>query len=165
MRLAYVGSGPYCYANSLAMVIGASWPGPSVIEVLTGSPFGAQLLDGTLPYFDPPGWNPSIGLDNAIEAIGWACARTSGGSPKEAINRLSEALRRGPVIIGPLEIGLLLHHPGSGRAIGADHYVVALDIAGGLVQFHDPDGFPFALLPVSLAPLYTELAEELGPAR
>ena len=32
----YIGSGPYCYANSLAMALGPTAPSPSIIEVLTG---------------------------------------------------------------------------------------------------------------------------------
>lgn len=38
MTVRYIGSGPYCYANSLAMVLGSAAPSPAVIEVLTGSP-------------------------------------------------------------------------------------------------------------------------------
>jgi hypothetical protein len=49
----YIGSGPYCYANSLAMMLGPAAPPPSVIEVLTGSPFGIELIAGRLPFFDP----------------------------------------------------------------------------------------------------------------
>lgn len=44
----YIGSGPYCYANALAMLLGPAGPAPAVIEVLTGSPFGIQLLAGRL---------------------------------------------------------------------------------------------------------------------
>jgi len=58
----YIGSGPYCYANSLAMILGAEGPDPSAIEVLTGSPFGFQLYQGRLPWFDPLGWDPGVGL-------------------------------------------------------------------------------------------------------
>ncbi|HEX2315495.1 MAG TPA: hypothetical protein VHJ17_17255 [Thermomonospora sp.] len=54
MTLRYIGSGPYCYANSLAMVMGAEAPEPGVIEVVTGSPFGLQLHEGRTPFFDPP---------------------------------------------------------------------------------------------------------------
>ena len=39
----HVGSGPYCYANSLAMIFGKRAPKTSAIEVLTGVPFGALL--------------------------------------------------------------------------------------------------------------------------
>jgi hypothetical protein len=38
MTVRYIGSGPYCYANSLAMMLGSAAPEPAVIEVLTGSP-------------------------------------------------------------------------------------------------------------------------------
>jgi hypothetical protein len=54
VSLRCIGSGPYCYANSLAMILGAASLDPSAIEVLTGSPFGISLLDDGLPFFDPP---------------------------------------------------------------------------------------------------------------
>lgn len=38
------------------MVLGPTAPPPSVTEVVTGSPFGLQLLAGRLPLFDPYGW-------------------------------------------------------------------------------------------------------------
>jgi hypothetical protein len=66
----YIGSGPYCYANSLAMLLGPDAPPPSMIEVLTGSPFGLELLAGRLPLFDPYGWDPDRGLDDAIGLLG-----------------------------------------------------------------------------------------------
>jgi hypothetical protein len=37
MSVRYVGSGPYCYANCLALMLGRGAPDPSAIEVLTGS--------------------------------------------------------------------------------------------------------------------------------
>ncbi|MFG2560389.1 hypothetical protein [Streptomyces sp. NPDC048496] len=52
---------------------GASW--------LTGSPFGVQLIVGTRPLFEPYGWDPEIGLDAAIELLGWSCRRSDGGTP------------------------------------------------------------------------------------
>ena len=75
----YIGSGPYCYANSLAMMLGPAGPGAPVIEVLTGSPFGAELLGGVTPFFSPPGRDPGIGLDAAIGLLGWTCRRSGGG--------------------------------------------------------------------------------------
>ena len=144
----YVGSGPYCYANSLAMILGKRAPDPSAIEVLTGAPFGVLLLDGTLPFFSPGGWNPSIGLDAALDSLGWACDRAAGGDAEGAIDRLRVATQEAPVLVGPVDLGLLLHHPGSGRAIGADHYVVALAVEEAAVRFHDPHGYPYATLPI-----------------
>ncbi|MCP2319161.1 Butirosin biosynthesis protein H, N-terminal [Nocardia amikacinitolerans] len=144
----YIGSGPYCYSNSLAMLLGADAPPVGVIETLTGAPFGAQV-EGERPYFDPVGWHPEIGLDAAIDLLGWRCARTNGGSAAEAVDRLRVALDHGPVLLGPLDMGLLSYRPGSGVAIGADHYVVALVMEADVVVLHDPQGHPYATLPVA----------------
>ena len=36
-HIPYVGSGPYCYANSFAMLLGERAPSTAVIEVATGA--------------------------------------------------------------------------------------------------------------------------------
>ncbi|MFG3439213.1 hypothetical protein ACGF0J_18370 [Nonomuraea sp. NPDC047897] len=149
MSLPYVGSGPYCYANSLKMILGDAAPSASVIEVLTGSPYGMQLIAGRLPLFDPYGWDPETGLDAAIDLLGWTCERDDGGSAAEAVGRLRRACEDGPVLAGPLEMGLLTHQPGSGTAVGADHYVVVLEVGDDTVLLHDPQGYPYATLPVA----------------
>ncbi|WP_026922567.1 hypothetical protein [Glycomyces arizonensis] len=147
MFFPYTGSGSYCYANALDMCLGDASPGPAVIEVLTGSPFGMQLLGGTTPFFDPAGWDGDIGIDAALAALGWECRRTS-GDREEAERLLREAETADPVLVGPVEMGLHDHRPGLGEPIGADHCVVALGVTGGMVRFHDPAGHPFATLPV-----------------
>lgn len=142
---AYVGSGPYCYANSLSMVVDQGWR-PELLETLTGSPFGFQMV-GPLPLFDPPGWDPDIGLDQALTLLGWESDRETFASEDEAFDRLSRLAEDGPVFVGPLEMGLLLHQPGSGRPIGADHFVAVLEADGDGVTMHDPQGHPYAWLP------------------
>ncbi|GGN14144.1 hypothetical protein FHR83_003821 [Actinoplanes campanulatus] len=144
----YIGSGPYCYANSLAMMLGAGAPSPSVIEVLTGSPFGFEILGGRLPLFDPYGWDPDRGLDDAIRLLGWTCHRTGAEDDDQALDMLRDALEKGPVLAGPVEFGLLRHLPGMTGPINSDHFVVVLEIDGDLVRFHDPHGCPYATLPV-----------------
>jgi hypothetical protein len=57
------------------MALGPEAPSPSTIEVLTGSPFGFGLLAGRVPLFDPYGWDPNRGLDDAIGRLGWTCRR------------------------------------------------------------------------------------------
>ncbi|MFI7465046.1 hypothetical protein [Nonomuraea sp. NPDC049646] len=148
MSVTYVGSGPYCYANSLAMVLGGEAPPPAVIEVLTGSPYGMQLIGGRLPLFDAFGWDPEIGIDAAIGLLGWECERADGGTAAAALDRLRRACQDGPVVAGPLELGLLAYQPGSGEAVGADHYVVVLEVGRDTVLVHDPQGYPYATLPV-----------------
>ncbi|MCB5167015.1 hypothetical protein LG634_19500 [Streptomyces bambusae] len=145
--LAYVGSGPYCFTNSLAMMLGEEAPSTAVIETLTGSPFGAQLLGGSLPLFDPYGWDPELGLDAAIALLGWSCERTDGGTPAEALERLRTACSRGPVLVGPVDMGLLLYQPGTPDDGGGDHYVVVLAADEDGVELHDPHGHPYATLP------------------
>src|SRR5246127_3439746 len=93
MTVRYIGSGPYCYANSLAMVLGPAAPSPSVIEVLTGSPFGIELLAGRLPLFDPYGWDPDRGLDDAIALLGWTCQRQGAGDDEQALAMLQDAVK------------------------------------------------------------------------
>ncbi|MGW6705911.1 hypothetical protein ACWGDE_13620 [Streptomyces sp. NPDC054956] len=145
--LGYVGSGPYCYTNSLAMMLGGEAPSTTVIETLTGSPFGAQLIAGSLPLFDPYGWHPEAGLDDAIALLGWSCERSDGGTPAEALERLRAACAHGPVLVGPVDMGLLLYQPGTPNADGGDHYVVVLAADEEGVELHDPHGHPWATLP------------------
>ncbi|MEU9338508.1 hypothetical protein AB0D49_36060 [Streptomyces sp. NPDC048290] len=151
MELEFAGATPYCYANSLAMMLNSAAPAPSAIEVLTGSPFGAQWATGGLPYFDPPGWDPDLGLDRAADLLGWTCRHTAGGDATAAMARLRAAARSGPVLVGPVDMGLLTHQPeAAGTADGTDHWVVVLDVTDDLVVFHDPEGFPFATLPADI---------------
>ncbi|MBV1849369.1 hypothetical protein KUA19_04430 [Catellatospora sp. NEAU-YM18] len=130
------------------MQLGAAAPSPSTIEVLTGSPFGFQLLGGGLPLFDPYGWDPDQGLDNAIELLGWTCHREGADDGDTALARLREAVQDGPVLVGPVEIGWLRHQPGMTGPIESDHFVSVLAVHGDLVEFHDPQGHPYATLPV-----------------
>ncbi|MGW5676699.1 hypothetical protein ACWEV4_16725 [Streptomyces sp. NPDC003860] len=146
----YAGSGPYCYTHSLTMAVGAErMPSPTVVETLTGSPFGVQLIGGTLPMFDPYGWDPELGLNQAVELLGLSCRHACGGTPAEALARLREAAARGPVLVGPVDMGLLLYRPGTPDPGFGDHYVVVLAVEGpedesATVLLHDPQGHPYA---------------------
>ncbi|MFD7561218.1 hypothetical protein ACFV9E_42905 [Streptomyces sp. NPDC059835] len=145
--LGYVGSGPYCYTNSLAMMLGGEAPSTSIIETLTGSPFGVQLIAGSMPLFDPYGWHPEAGLDAAIALLGWSCERSDGGTSAEALERLRTACSQGPVLVGPVDMGLLLYQPGTPSSNGGDHYVVVLGADEDGIELHDPHGHPYATMP------------------
>ncbi|WP_163853103.1 hypothetical protein [Paenibacillus elgii] len=148
-HVTYTGSGPYCYANSFAMMFGAGAPSPAVIEFATGSPFGMQLIGGTLPFFDPYSWDPEAGFDDALTALSWTSTVTKSGDADEALARLKASLSDGPVWIGPLEMGHLRHQPEMTGPIGADHYVVVLEVNDERVLMHDPHGYPYVSLPLS----------------
>ncbi|ATY62473.1 RADC family [Cordyceps militaris] len=147
----YVGSGPYCYANSFAMVLGAKAPSTAVIEFATSSAFGMEIINvpkNPLIFFDPYGWDPLKSFDDALEAMGWRCTEIIGKDAQDALISLQAAVKKGPVFVGPVEIGLLKHQPNARGAIGADHYVVILGIDNNTVEMHDPHGFPYATLPL-----------------
>nr|WP_245579078.1 hypothetical protein [Inquilinus limosus] len=144
----YIGSGPYCYANSFAMMFGDRTPSTAVIEFATGSPFGMQLVGGTLPFFDPYGWTPEAGFDGVLDALGWTSSLHRGGTAGQALAALAAALADGPVWVGPVEMGHLRHQPEMTGPIGADHYVVVLGLEERRVLMHDPQGHPYATLPV-----------------
>ncbi|MBF9134152.1 hypothetical protein I0C86_35225 [Plantactinospora sp. S1510] len=147
-HIPYVGSGPYCYANSFAMLLGGQAPSTAIIEVATGGTFGMQIIGGTMVFFDAYGWNPEVGFDQALEAIGWTSTVSRGGDADEALARLARAAASGPVWVGPLEMGHLRHHPEMTGPIGADHFVVVLDVTDERVLVHDPHGYPYAQVPV-----------------
>jgi hypothetical protein len=148
-HIAYVGSGPYCYANSFAMLLGGQAPPVPVIQVACGGPFGMQLIAGSRVLFDAYGWDPELGFDQALPAIGWSSTVTKGGDADDALARLRAAAEVGPVWVGPLEMGHLRHQPEMTGPIGADHYVVVLEVTDERVLMHDPHGFPYADLPVA----------------
>ncbi|MEV0378522.1 hypothetical protein [Nonomuraea sp. NPDC050643] len=142
------------------MMLGPAAPPAGVIETLTGSPFGMQLIGGARPFFDPYGWDPEIGLDAAIDLLGQECDRSDAGTPEQALERLRAAVARGPALAGPVDMALLPYTPGG----GGDHYVVVLAVEGESVVVHDPHGHPFATLPVPdfLAAWRAEAVEYLG---
>lgn len=148
----YVGSGDYCYANSLYMSLLGSGanpdhlPSPGFLECLTTMPFGNTYFTSTkLVLFD--GFDPDQGLTRAIETLGWTCQLERGGNEQEALRRLRTASQRGPVLLGPLDLGHLRYHPNYAFLGGADHFVVALEVSQDYVLVHDPKGFPYATLP------------------
>ncbi len=151
--LPYVGSGDYCFSNSLHMSLlgsGAppeSLPSTGFLECLTTMPFGyTYLKEAELFFFSGP--NPDLGLTRAIETLGWACQVERGGTEGEALARLRAAAQHGPVLIGPLNMGYLTYNPNYLYLDGADHYIVVLSVEEDHVLVHDPKGFPCAALPL-----------------
>ena len=47
------------------------------------------------------------------------------------VKHMLTAVQDGPVLVGPLEMGLLLYHPGAGNPIEADHYLVVQSMDSG----------------------------------
>src|SRR5947209_14948986 len=101
--LPYIGSGDYCFSNSLHMsLLGSGAPADSLpstgfLECLTTLPFGyTYLKEAELFFFSGP--NPDLGLTRAIETLGWTCQvercgdermaplhRLAGGKPAQSL--------------------------------------------------------------------------------
>ncbi len=152
MLVDYSGNGPYCFSDALTMMFGRHSPGRAVLDVLSGVPFGLSIqstgmVDQDLPFFCARDWLPPEGIATCVELLGWKFD-LRGGSAEEAMALLHAATPERPVLAGPVEMGLLPHHPGLGQPIGADHHVVVFGVDGDLVLMHDPHGYPFATVPV-----------------
>ncbi|KAL2864671.1 NlpC/p60-like transpeptidase [Aspergillus lucknowensis] len=157
---AYTGSGPYCYAYSLYMVLLASGyerqslPSAGFIECLTTMPFGKQfvlLQTGPAAFFNNPYTNPDDGINIALRTMGWECEDHRGGDVSSALGKLREAVAHGPVLAGPLDMGHLSYNPEHNSLKGADHFVVVLEVddSNGMILLHDPAGYPAVLLPLT----------------
>jgi hypothetical protein len=151
--LPYIGSGDYCFSNSLHMSLlgsgaqASSLPSTSFLECLTTMPFGyTYFREAELFFFSGP--NPEFGLTRAIETLGWTCKVERGGDEGEAFARLHAAVQHGRVLLGPLNMGYLTYNPNHTYLLGADHYIVVLSMEEDHVLVHDPKGFPCAALPV-----------------
>ncbi len=154
----YTGNGAYCYSNSLHMSLLAAGadpndiPNPSFLECLSTMPFGNLYLaleESPLVFFSSPIMDPDQGLTLAIKTLGWTCQEQRGGEENESLAHLREAVLRGPVIAGPLDLGYLSYNPGHTYLAGADHFVVILAVESDHVLIHDPQGYPCAILPYS----------------
>ncbi|MBB5870029.1 hypothetical protein F4553_003408 [Allocatelliglobosispora scoriae] len=159
MTLRYLGNSPYCAANSLSVIFGEAGPGAPMIEVASGSPFGFSIgqVDGghrrgfpdheieEIVFFSSPRWSPDFGLARSLDVLGWDCDRIH-SSAEEAVAALRRASHDAPVLVGPLEMGLLPYFPGLGQAVGADHVLVGLGVEGDLLRAHDVIGWPFVTI-------------------
>lgn len=149
----YIGSSDYCFINSLHMSLLASGapdeslPSTGFLECLTTMPFGyTYFKEAEFFFFSGP--NPDLGLARAIETLGWTCTLERGGTEEVALARLRAAVQHGPVLIGPVNMGYLTYNPNHPYLLGADHYMLVLDIEEDHVLVHDPKGFPSVALSV-----------------
>lgn len=147
MPVQFSGETHGCFSDSLQMAFGDEGPGETVIEVLTGSAFGMYLHHDGRPFFAPAGWNPEKGINRVLELLGWTCEQT-GGSREEVVRALRTVDDQHRAMAGPVEMGLLPHHPGLGQPIGADHYLVIIGVEGENVVVHDPRAHPYTVLPL-----------------
>ena len=102
---------------------------PALFEAYTTVPFGIahvpedpnRLLDCIV--------DPDIGLDRACHALGiktvYRCFQTQDDHTK-AISELIRLIEDGPVVLGPLNMGLLPYLRNRQQFLGLDHYIVVV---------------------------------------
>ena len=161
MYLAYTGNSAYCYSNRLHMCLRAASddkiviPEPGFIECLTLMPFGVNYFSGPKNpqiFFNGPGNDPTKGLQQALDTLGWTYQQWQSEQITDdttAISRLREAVQTSPVLVGPIDMGYLSYDPNAKFKMGSDHFVAVYAIDDQYVHFHDPQGYPNTLLPIS----------------
>ena len=153
--LTYVGNGPYCYANSAAMLLESAGESvePRLIEVLSGVGLGAfWAVDSQTLFLSGLASAPDVGLSRSFGLLGFNVdeeAESDGDAIP--IGALKLQLGNGPVLLGPLDMGELSYRPNASGANGADHFVLALHVEDGAVIVHDPAGYP--AMPISIKAL------------
>ncbi len=115
-------------------------PSVDLIECMTGMPFGATFLKLGPPLFfaGPTETDPDEGITRALETIGWTCHLWRGDVADSAEAKLREALREGPVLVGPLDMGFLPYDPSHAQKRGGDHFLVSVELNDELLRVHYP---------------------------
>ena len=117
---------------------------PRLIEVLSGVGLGACWIAESQVFF-LSGWTsvPDLGLSQSFRLLGFEVSEDAepDGAPMP-VDALNLQLSKGPVLLGPLDLGELYYHPNARGANGVDHFVVALHVEDGAVVVHDPAGYP-----------------------
>lgn len=146
----YFGDVSLCYTNSLAMALDSVGVDvrPEHLEALMVMGNGASIMKEDprhpLVFFD--NGEPDVSISNCLRILGftWEDFFVEGPAVDltEVRDRLARMLQSGPVVAGPLDMGLLTYNPNYRELGGVDHFVCILGLSDGRVRLHDPAGFP-----------------------
>lgn len=146
----YFGDVSLCYTNSLAMALDSFGfdMRPEHLEALMVMGNGASVVEDDpqhpIVFFD--NGMPDESISNCLRILGFTWEEFFVEEPVAALaevrDRLARLLERGPVVAGPLDMGLLTYNPNFRALGGVDHFVCVFGLAGSRVQLHDPAGFP-----------------------
>ncbi|MGE7215000.1 hypothetical protein ACQKJC_00780 [Priestia koreensis] len=148
----YQGNGAYCYANGGSMLLASigETVSPSLLEVASGFSLGASLVRHNLLHFDQATSSPDQALNHAFHHLGFQVTENvKGNDASMPIDELTEALKNGPALLGPLDMGMLTYLPNHPFLHGCDHYVLAIKIEGDRLLLHDPAGYPYVWFPIT----------------
>ena len=147
----YFGDVSLCYTNSLAMALDSFGfdVRPERLEALMVMGNGASVVEDDphhpIVFFD--NGMPDASISNCLRMLGFTWEDCFVEEPvadlAEVRDRLTRMLKKGPVVAGPLDMGLLTYNPNYQGLGGVDHFVCVLGLDGGRVHLHDPAGFPY----------------------
>ena len=147
----YFGDVSLCYTNSLAMALDSFGfdVRPERLEALMVMGNGASIMKDDphhpIVFFD--NGMPDASISNCLRMLGFTWEDFFVEEPvadlAEVRDRLTRMLEKGPVVAGPLDMGLLTYNPNYQGLGGVDHFVCVLGLDGGRVHLHDPAGFPY----------------------
>jgi hypothetical protein len=122
---------------------------PQEMEAYTGVGLGAFWLPKEkLLFFSSISNPPDLGITRALHLLGFSFEEKVTNDPtKPPFDQLRSDLANSAAVLGPLDMGYLLHNPLHKRMMGADHFVLAYRFEKDGVLIHDPEGFPSVLLP------------------
>ena len=147
----YIGNGAYCYANSVAMLLkdaGFDYSS-SLIEVLSGLGLGFFInTDVPIIFFSNYATLPEDGINNSLNLLGFDFEEKHFENEEVAFIQLKNAVKNGPVVIGPIDIAYMSHW-GKSKDEGGDHYVLVYKITNDIVWIHDPQKFPSNPIPIT----------------
>lgn len=146
----YFGDVSLCYTNSLAMALDSVGVDvrPEHLEALMVMGNGASIMKDDprhpLVFFD--NGEPDVSISNCLRILGFAWEDFFVEGPTtdlaEVRDHLARMLESGPVVAGPLDMGLLTYNPNYQGLGGVDHFVCVLGLDDTRVHLHDPAGFP-----------------------
>ena len=146
----YFGDVSLCYTNSLAMALDSVGVDvrPEYLEALMVMGDGASIMkdDPRHPLVFLDNGEPDVSISNCLRMLGFAWEDFFVEEPvadlAEVRDRLARMLESGPVVAGPLDMGLLTYNPNFQGLGGVDHFVCVLGLDDTRVHLHDPAGFP-----------------------
>src|SRR6266568_3894001 len=141
----------YCLIKSLQMVLAYQGHTYSLpwLECVSGEAFEFVYVRDEKRFFAVIGDRYHIAGEHLLRTLNYTYTYTGSYDEKTALAALQEALRRGPVVAGMLDMGYLTYSPYHQDALGADHAVVVLGMQSDAVVVHDPAGFVAVPLPLS----------------
>jgi hypothetical protein len=110
-----------------------------LVDVATSVPFGVRSVPADKTRRITCWRGTDEALDLGIGALGLEQTRAVGD---EAAAGLRDWLQDGPVLVGPLDMGLLPYVPDASLYRGLDHFVVAISTDADAVHLYDPEYYP-----------------------